>query len=202
VRQGRRLVACLCFAIGVSSLGGVAVAARPSQESPAPAGEWAHSVCGVLVNWRGDVERAATDATNSSQKTRKLSASAKVKQTKQAIGAFLGVAMDATATAEENLRAIGGPPVTNSADVEDALLASFDQLASFFQSSRDRTQTVSTKNAKQAQGKLSSIAEAIITQSDEVQSLMNSAVAKDASGALSGAIAVEPQCADVLGGAA
>ena len=40
------------------------------------------------------------------------------------------------------------------------------------------------------------------TQSDEVQNLMNSAVAKDASGELTGAIAAEPQCADVLGGAA
>jgi hypothetical protein len=200
--RGRWIVACASVAIGVSSLGGVAVAARPSQESPTPAADWTHSVCGVLVNWRGDVERAVTDATNSTQKARKLSASAKAKQTKQAIGAFLGHAMDATAAAEENLRAIGGPPVTNAADVEDALLASFDQLASFFQSSRDQAQAVSTKNAKQAQGKLSSIAEAIITQSDEVQSLMNSAVAKDGSGALSGAIAAEPQCADVLGGAA
>jgi hypothetical protein len=190
------------LAIGVSSLGGVAVAARPSQESPTPAADWVHSVCGVLVQWRGDVEGAATDATNSTQKARKLSASARAKQTKQAIEAFLGHAMDATATAEEGLRAIGGPPVTNNADVEDALLASFDQLASFFQSSRDQAQAVSTKKAKQGQGKLSSIAEAIITQSDEVQSLMNSAVAKDASGALSGAIAAEPQCADVLGGAA
>jgi hypothetical protein len=196
------IVACACVAIGVSSFGGVAVAARPSQESPTPAGERAHSVCGVLINWRGDVETAATDATSSTQKARKLSASAKAKKTKQAIGAFLGLAMGATATAEESLRAIGGPPVSNSADVEDALLASFDQLASFFQSSRDQTQAVSTKNAKQAQGKLSSIAEAIISQSDEVQSLMNNAVAKDASGALSGAIAAEPQCADVLGGAA
>jgi hypothetical protein len=189
-------------AIGVSSLGGVAVAARPSQESPTPAADWVHSVCGVLVQWRGDVEGAATDATNSAQKARKLSASARAKQTKQAIETFLGHAMDATATAEEGLRAIGGPPVTNNADVEDALLASFDQLASFFQSSRDQAQAVSTKQAKQGQGKLSSIAKAIITQSDEVQSLMNSAVAKDASGALSGAIAAEPQCADVLGGAA
>ena len=199
--RGRWIVACASVAIGVSSLGGVAVAARPSQESPTPAGEWAHSVCGVLVNWRGDVERAATDATNSTQKARKLSASAKVMQTKQAIGAFLGVAMDATATAEENLRAIGGPPVANSADVEDALLASFDQLTTFFQSSRDRTRAVSTKNAKQAERKLRSIAEAMTTQSDEVQNLMNSAVAKDASGELTGAISAEPQCADVLGGA-
>lgn len=200
--RGRWIVACASVAIGVSSLGGVAVAARPSQESPTPAADWVHSVCGVLVQWRGDVEGAATDATNSAQKARKLSASARAKQTKQAIEAFLGHAMDATATAEEGLRAIGGPPVTNNADVEDALLASFDQLASFFQSSRDQAQAVSTKKAKQGQGKLSSIAEAIITQSDEVQSLMNSAVAKDASGALSGAIAAEPQCADVLGGAA
>jgi hypothetical protein len=202
VGWGWRVVACVCLAIGASSFGGVAVAARPSQESPTPAADWVHSVCGVLVQWRGDVESAATDATNSTQKARKLSASAKAKQTKQAIGAFLGHAMDATATAEESLSAIGGPPVTNNAEVEDALLASFDQLTGFFRSSTDQTQAVSPKNARQAQRKLSSIAEAIITQSDEVQSLMNSAVAKDASGGLSGAIAAEPQCADVLGGAA
>jgi hypothetical protein len=202
VRQGWRVVACVCLAIGVSSLGGVAVAARPSQTTPTPAGDWVHSVCGALVSWRGDVENAATVATNASQKARKLSGSAKAKQAKQALGEFLGVAINATSTAEGNLRAVGGPPVTSSADVEDGLLASFDQLTTFFQSSRDRAQAVSTKNAKQADRKLSSIAEAMTTQSDEVQNLMNSAVAKDASGELTAAIAAEPQCTDVLGGEA
>jgi len=161
-----------------------------------------HSVCGALVSWRGDVENAATVATNASQKARKLSGSAKAKQAKQALGEFLGVAINATSIAEGNLRAVGGPPVTSSADVEDGLLASFDQLTTFFQSSRDRAQAVSTKNAKQADRKLSSIAEAMTTQSDEVQNLMNSAVAKDASGELTAAIAAEPQCTDVLGGEA
>ena len=194
------MVACVCLALGVSSLGGVAVAARPSQETPTPAGEWVHSVCGALVNWRGDVERAATDATNSTQKARKLSASAKAKKAKEAMGEFLGVALDATTTAQENLRAIGGPPVTNNADVEDALLASFDQLTSFFQSSRDQTQAASTKNAKRAERKLSSIAAAVTNQSNEVHSLMNSAIAKDVSGELSGAIEADPQCVDVVGG--
>lgn len=202
VGQGRRVVACVCLVMGVSSLGGVAFAARPSQTTPTPAGDWVHSVCGALVNWRGDVENAATAATNASQQARRLSGSAKAKKAKQALGEFLGVAINATATAEENLRAVGEPPVTNSSDVEDALLASFDQLATFFQSSRDQTQAVSTKNAKQAERKLSSIAEAMTSESDEVQSLMNSAVAKVPSGELTGAIAAEPQCADVLGGAA
>jgi hypothetical protein len=184
----------------VSSLGGVAVAARPSQATPTPAGDWVHSVCGALVSWRGDVERAATDARSSTQKARKLSASAKAKQTKQAIGDFLGVALDATTTARENLRAVGGPPVSNSADVEDALLASFEQLASFFQSSRDQTQAVSTKNAKRGDRKLSSIAAAITTQGNEVHSLMSNAIAKDASEELSGAVEAEPQCVDVVAG--
>ena len=58
---GRRVVACMCLAIGVSSLGGVAVAARPSQTTPTPAGDWVHSVCGALVSWRGDIENAATE---------------------------------------------------------------------------------------------------------------------------------------------
>jgi hypothetical protein len=126
VVRWRWFVACACLTMGVGSIGGVAVAARPSQETPTPAGEWVHSVCGALVNWRGDVERAATDATNSTQKARKLSASARAKNTKQVIGEFLDVTIDATATAQENLRTIGAPPVTNSADVDDALLASFE----------------------------------------------------------------------------
>lgn len=201
VRQGRYVVACVCLAIGVGQLGGTAAAARPSQTSPAPAGDWARSVCGALVDWRNAVEHDANDTTEAAQ-GRKLSASARVKKAKQAIGKFLDVAVDATSTAESNVRAIGGPPVANSGDVEAALLASFDELETFFQSARDRAQAVSTKNAKRADDRLTSIAEAISTQSDEIQSLMNSAVAKDASGELSGAIAGEPQCADVLGGRA
>jgi hypothetical protein len=200
VVRWRWVVACACLVIAINSLGGVAVAARPSQETPTPEGDWVHSVCGALVNWRGEVEHAAADATNATRKARKLSASAKAKKAKQAMGEFLGVALDATTTAQENLRAIGGPPVTNNADVDDALLASFDQLTSFFQSSRDQTQAVSTKNAKRAERKLSSIAAAVTTQSNEVHSLMNNAIAKDVSGELSGAIEADPQCVDVVGG--
>ena len=200
MRQGRYVVACAFLAIGVGLLGETAAAARPSQANPTPAGDWAHSVCGALVDWRGAVERAANDTTEATQGARRLSESARVKKAKQAIGKFLDVAIDATTTAESNVRAVGGPPVTNSADVENALLASFDELVTFLRSSQDRAQAVSTKNAKRADAKLTAIAEAISTQSDEVQSVMNGAVAKDASGVLSGAIAADPQCADVLGG--
>jgi hypothetical protein len=50
VVRWRWVVACACLAIGVSSLGGIAVAARPSQATPTPAGDWVHSVCGALVS--------------------------------------------------------------------------------------------------------------------------------------------------------
>jgi hypothetical protein len=203
VGWGRCAVACTCLAVTASLLGGTAAAAaRPSQANPAPAGDWARSVCGALITWRGDVEHAANDATAAAQKAHKLSDSAQVKQAKQAIVTFLGVAIDATTTAESNLQAIGEPPVTNSAGVEDALVASFDELVSFYQSSRAKAQAVSTKNAERAHRKLSSIAEAIASQSDEVESLMDRAITMDASGELSGAVAAEPQCADVLGGEA
>jgi hypothetical protein len=198
--QARRVVACTCLVVTASVLGGTAAAARPSQASPAPTGDWVRSVCGALVSWRGDVEHAATDATNAAQKARKLSDSAQVKQAKRALVAFLGAAIDATTAAETNLRAVGEPPTPNSSGVEDALVASFDELVGFYQSSRANAQAVSTKNADRAHRKLSSIADAITSQSDEVESLMNRAITMDASGELSGAVAAEPQCADVLGG--
>ena len=200
--QARCAVACTCLAVTASLLGGTAAADRPSQASPAPPGEWVRSVCGTLASWRGDVEHAATDATNAAQKARKLSDSAQVKQAKQALVTFLGAAIDATTAAETNLRAVGEPSAANSAGVEDALIASFDELVSFYESSRARTQAVSAKNADRAHTKLSSIAKAVTSQSDEVESLMNRAITMDASGELSGAVAAEPGCADVLGGEA
>jgi hypothetical protein len=187
-------------AIALSQLGGIAAAARPSQANPTPAGDWARSLCGALVNWRNDVEHAATDTTNENLSDRKLSASAKVKKAKQEIVKFVGVAIDATNAAESNVRAVGAPPVSNGADVEDALLASFDELLSFLQSSRDQAQAVSAKDAKRAQRKERSIEGGISIRSNEVESVMDLAIAKDTSGELRGTIAMESQCADVLGG--
>jgi hypothetical protein len=181
-------------------LAGTAAAARPIQANPAPAGDWARSVCGTLVSWRGDLERAATDATNAAQKPRRVSNTAQAKRAKQAILTFLGAAVDATTTAESNLRAIGGPPATNSAAVEDALVGTYDELVSFFQSSQAKAEAASTKNPERTHRTLSAIAEAAISQSDEVESLMNRAITMDPSGELNAAIAAEPQCADVLGG--
>jgi hypothetical protein len=113
---------------------------------------------------------------------------------------FLGAAVDATTIAESNLRAIGEPPTTNSAAAEDALIGTYDELVSFFQSSQAKAEAVSTKNPERAHRTLSAIAEAAISQSDEVESLMNRAITMDPSGELNAAIAAEPQCADVLGG--
>jgi hypothetical protein len=126
--------------------------------------------------------------------------SAQVRQAKQAILTFLGAATDATTTAESNLRAIGDPPAMNSAAVEDALVASFDELMGFFQTSRAKAQGVSTKNAERAHRKLASIAATVTAQSDEVESLMDRAITMDPSGELKGAVAAEPQCAGVLEG--
>ena len=111
-------------------LGGTAAAARPSEANPAPAGDWVRSACGALVTLRGDVERAANDATNAAQKARKLSDSAQVRRAKQAILTFLGAATDAATTAESDLRAIGDLPAMNSAAVEDALVALALQVSS------------------------------------------------------------------------
>jgi hypothetical protein len=174
-------------------------AARPSQVSPAPAGDWARSVCGALINWRDSVENAAADTTNETQGTRGLSDSARVKRAKQAMASFLGVAVDATTATASSVRAVGAPGVASSAEVQDAVLASFDELVGVYQSSAERARRVSTKNPKRADRQLSSIAEAVGSQSEELESQMDVAIDKDTSGELRGAVAAEPQCADVLG---
>jgi hypothetical protein len=198
VGRARCVVACAFLVISVVPLAGVAGAARPSQANPTPADTWADSVCGAVVSWRTDLGNAAMDATNAAQRVRKSSASAQAKEVKRQIVQFLDVAIQTTSTLQSNVGAIGEPPVTDGAAVQGAFLASVDQIVSFFQSSRDQSQAVSTKNAKRADRKLSSIAGAIARESEETQDLMESAVAKDASGELNGAVAAEPQCVDVV----
>lgn len=199
MRQGRYVVACAFLAMSVGLLDASAGAARPSQVSGTVGGDWALSVCGTLITWRESVENAAADSTNATEGTRKLSDSARVKKAKQAMQSFLGFAVDATGAARSNVGALGGPSVANGTDVGDAVLASFDELVGVYQSAAERAQRVSTKNAKRADRQLTAIAEAVGSQSEELESQMDVAIDKDTSGEVRGAVAAEPQCADVLG---
>jgi len=98
---------------GLSAIAVLAVAAAGCGNSESPQEKWANSICGPIMDWKGDVTNAADNVRSAIKNPSSESV--------QTITTEVDNAVQSTQTLENNLKSVGRPPTDNPESAEDII---------------------------------------------------------------------------------